>query len=133
MASVTLADVQFIERGPALVARLTGEIDLSNSEALGTAITETTPKHMEAVILDLGGVDYLDSAGIRLIYRLREQLRGRGQILSLVIPADSPAYDALRFAGVDRHIDMAETTEQALSELDRTSAFGALDPGEGQL
>jgi len=120
VATVTLADVQFIERGRTLVARLTGEIDLSNSEAVGTAIAETTPKHMEAVILDLGGVDYLDSAGIRLIYRLPEQLRARGQILSLVIPADSPAYDALRFAGVDRHTGVSEMTEQAFSELDRT-------------
>lgn len=116
-----LADVQFIEHGRALVARLTGEIDLSNSEAVGTAIAKATPKHIEAVILDLGGVDYLDSAGIRLIYQLREQLKARGQLLSLVIPADSSAHDALRFAGVDRHTDMTETTEQALSELDRTS------------
>jgi stage II sporulation protein AA (anti-sigma F factor antagonist) len=112
-----LADVQFSEHGRAVVASLTGEIDLSNAEHIGTAIAEATPNRMLAVVLDLSGVDYLDSAGIGLVYRLREQLRARGQSLSLVVPSNAPAYDALRFAGVESHTEMAETTEQALSGL----------------
>jgi stage II sporulation protein AA (anti-sigma F factor antagonist) len=113
-----LADVQFTERGRVMVARLSGEIDASNSETLGTTIAETTPNHMLAVILDVSAVDYLDSAGIRLIYQLRARLRARGQSLSLVIPRDSPAYDALRLAGIDRKFELAETTRRALPDID---------------
>jgi anti-sigma B factor antagonist len=113
-----LADVQFTRSGGALVARLTGEVDSSNAASLRTAITEATPNQSLAVILDLSGIGYLDSAGIHLIYQLRSDLRTRGQSLRLVIPAGSPATDALRLAGMWRHLETVETLDAALQGLD---------------
>jgi anti-anti-sigma factor len=113
---VNLADVQFSGRGRVVIARMTGEIDLSNAEQIGTAITREMPNSALALALDLSDVDYLDSAGIRLIYRLRETLRARGQSLRLVIPAASPANDALRLAGVLQHVETLETLDDALHE-----------------
>ena len=112
-----LADVHFRTRGRAIVASLTGEVDLSNAASIGDALTETVPNHALALVLDLSGVDYLDSAGIQLLYRLREELRVRGQVLRLVIPGSSPANDALRLAGVARHVDTADTVDGALGEF----------------
>jgi anti-anti-sigma factor len=112
-----LADVRFTHSGQALVAQLTGEVDLSNAESLRTAITEATPNQSLALVFDLSQVDYLDSAGIQLIYQLRADLRARGQSLRLVIPASSPATDALRLAGVSRHLETVETLEAALRDL----------------
>jgi len=66
-----------------------------------------------ALILDLSQVDYLDSAGIQLLYQLRERLRVRSQVLRLVIPAGSPANHALKLAGISRYIDISETVEDA--------------------
>jgi anti-sigma B factor antagonist len=120
---VKLADVQFSDHERVVVARLTGEIDLSNAQSVESAIVEATPNHALALILDVSALDYLDSAGIHLIYKLREKLRARGQALRLVIPADSAANDALRLAGVSRNIDTAETLETAVA------AFAA-DPAE---
>lgn len=113
-----LADVMVTAEGRAVVARLTGEVDMSNAESIGGALTEATPNSSLALILDLSAVDYLDSAGIHLIYQLRERLRARGQSLRLVIPADSPANDALRLAGVLRHVETAGTVDAALAEID---------------
>ena len=81
-----LADVQFSDHERVVVARLTGEIDLSNAASIERAIAEATPNHVLALILDVSALDYLDSAGIHLIYKLREKLRARGQTLRLVIP-----------------------------------------------
>jgi anti-anti-sigma factor len=106
---VKLADVQFSDHERVVVARLSGEIDLSNADSIERAIAEATPNHVLALILDVSALDYLDSAGIHLIYKLREKLRARGQTLRLVIPPESPANDALRLAGVSRNIDTAET------------------------
>ena len=100
-----------------VIARLTGEVDLSNANSIEIAVAEATPNHALALILDVSAVDYLDSAGIHLIYRLREKLRARGQGLRLVIPAHSPANDALRLAGVWRNIETSETLDAALSEF----------------
>jgi anti-sigma B factor antagonist len=113
-----LADVEFSGRGQVLVASLSGEIDLSNAASIGRALTDATPNQVLALIVDLSGVDYLDSAGIQLIYQLRESLRARGQALRLVIPPRSPANDALRLAGVERHIPMTRSLDDALHEPD---------------
>lgn len=110
-----LADVQISEDQRSVVARLTGEIDLSNSSGIGDAIARATPNSALALVMDLSDVDYLDSAAIQLIYQLREKLRSRGQALRLVVPAASPANDALRLAGVRQHIDTVETLDQALT------------------
>ena len=74
------------------------------------------PNHARTLVLDLSDIEYLDSAGIRLIYRLAEQLQTRGQALRLVIPASSPANDTLRLAGVAGTIEILETADQALRE-----------------
>jgi anti-anti-sigma factor len=110
-----LADVQFDARDQVVVAGVTGEVDVSNATQLCDAIGEATPNTAFGVVLDLGGVDYLDSAGIHLIYRLRENLRARGQKLMLAIPAASPVQGALRLAGVTQHLPIASSVDEALA------------------
>lgn len=114
---MTLADLHFSERDRIVVAVVSGEIDMSNSEELALAITQATPNEAMGVALDLSAVVYLDSAGIHLIYRLRESLRTRGQTLRLVIPSDSPVRDALRLAGVESHMEILPTLDEAVAEL----------------
>lgn len=125
-----LADIQFSDRERVVIARLTGEIDLSNADSIESAIAEATPNHALALILDVGALDYLDSAGIHLIYKLREKLRARGQSLRLVIPPDSPANDALRLAGVSRNVDTTDSLEAAMAEFTVEGAAAEVpDPG----
>lgn len=126
-----LADVQFSEHERVVVARLKGEVDLSNADSIETAIVEATPNHALALILDVSALDYLDSAGIHLIYKLRQKLRARGQTLRLVIPTESPAHDALRLAGVSHNVDTAESLEAAMAEFaaDDSAPAEVPDPG----
>jgi anti-anti-sigma factor len=128
---VNLADIQFSDHERVVVARLTGEVDLSNAARIESAIAEATPNHAVALILDVSALDYLDSAGIHLIYKLREKLRTRGQALRLVIPPESPANDALRLAGVSQAVDTLATLEAALEEFSPPEASRAeiSDPG----
>ncbi|HXD68123.1 MAG TPA: STAS domain-containing protein [Solirubrobacteraceae bacterium] len=127
-----LGDVQFSEHEHVVVARLTGEIDLSNADGIEGAIAEAMLNHVLALILDVSALGYLDSAGIHLIYRLREKLRARGQTLRLVIPPDSPANDALRLAGVSRNVETVDTLDAALAEFSterRMAEAEVPDPG----
>jgi anti-sigma B factor antagonist len=124
---VNLADIRFSDHDRVAVARLSGEIDLSNADSIESAITESTPNHALALILDVSALDYLDSAGIHLVYRLREKLRARGQSLRVVIPADSPANDALRLAGISQVVETAQTLEAALEE------FAVADPASTEV
>lgn len=127
------ADIQFSTRGEAVIARLQGELDLSNAAEVGEALAEGTPNDLLALILDLSSLDYIDSAGIQLIYRLREGLRIRGQELRIVIAPSSMAHDALRLAGVSGHADIVETLDQAFQGLPAQAAdadqSGSTDTG----
>lgn len=111
---MNLGDVQVRLEGDAVIARLSGEIDLSNAGGIEQAIVVTTPNHAEQILLDLSDVEYMDSAGIHLIYRLREKLKSRGQALVLILRAESPAGDALRLAGVMDHLEIRDSLEAAL-------------------
>lgn len=112
-----LAEVDFSHHDRSVVATVTGEIDLSNVETLRGALTEGTPNHAMALVLDFSSIEYLDSSGIQLIYRLREDLRVRGQGLCLVIPPESPANAALRLAGVEHHVPTKSTVSEALVDV----------------
>jgi anti-anti-sigma factor len=112
-----LAEVRFDSHERAVVAYINGEVDLSNAAELGTALLDAVRNEVAGLVLELSGVDHLDSAGIQLIYRLREDLRARGQALGLVIPPGSAAHDALRLAGVSAHVRLVDTVDEAIAEL----------------
>lgn len=114
---MNLADIEFDNHDHVVVAHLSGELDLSNVDNVRGALTEALPNQALGLVLDLAAVEYLDSSGIQLIYRLREDLRTRGQVLRLVVPAGSPSHGAMRLAGVAHHVETTSTVEEALSGL----------------
>jgi anti-anti-sigma factor len=111
---VSLADLQLDVRDGVMHAVLSGEIDMSNADHLGRAIMQGTPSETSGAVIDLSDVGYLDSAGIHLLYRLRESLRVRGQRLCVVIPERSVVNDALRLAGIPGHIEVFPNPAAAL-------------------
>jgi anti-sigma B factor antagonist len=113
---MSLGDVQITTQDAIVIAGLSGEVDMSNAQAIGQAIERGIPHEALGLVLDLSKLDYLDSAGIQLVYQLREDLRSRAQNLTLVIPEDSPPADALRLAGVSTHLRTYQTVEEALSQ-----------------
>lgn len=116
------ADLQLDTRDGIVIADVTGEIDLSNATDLRSAIIEATPNDALGVVLDLSGVDYIDSAGIHLLYRLGEDLRNRSQTLRIVIPPESAASDALRLAGITRHVDVVEELDEGVQAVAAAAA-----------
>jgi anti-anti-sigma factor len=112
------ADVRFETIGRIVVARLEGEIDMSNASEVGAAITGRVTSDAVAVVLDLGAVEYLDSAGIHIVFELRERLSRRGQELRLVVPSGSPVAPALHYADVPRTVGAAETVNAAIADVE---------------
>lgn len=108
-----------VERqGQIVYAMLHGDIDLSNAAELREALTSRTSNDALGVILDLNDVDYLDSAGLHLVHRLREELRVRGQKLRLVVPEQSVVHDVVRLAGLDWQREITKTVDAARRGLE---------------
>jgi anti-sigma B factor antagonist len=113
-----LADVSFETLEGVVVARLQGEVDMSNAAELGAAITARVPSEARALVLDLGGVGYVDSAGIHVFFELRERLTRRGQDIRVALADDSPVATALEYAGVQRTLGAATTVPGAIADLE---------------
>jgi anti-sigma B factor antagonist len=113
-----LAEVSFETRGGVVVAHVAGEVDMSNVTELRRALEQSVTNEALALVMDLADLRYIDSAGIHLVYELREHLKNRGQQIRLVVPAGSTVADALDLANVRSVVGSAETTESAVRELD---------------
>ena len=122
---MNLADVQITVVPNALIAQVTGEVDMSNAEDIGAAVIKATPNEAQGVVLDLSSVEYLDSAGIYVIHGIRARLQARGQTLVLVIPQSSPVHDSLRLAGAERPGEIAEAVEEAIAIFDNAPPPGS--------
>ena len=121
---MSLADFHVSRRDGVIIITIVGEIDMSNANELRNAIIEATPNKALGVVLDLTGCDYIDSAGIHLLYRLGDGLRARGQTLRVVIPSGSPASDALRLAGVKRHVDVVAELDEGVRAVAMSAPTG---------
>lgn len=78
------------------IMRVRGELDLTNASLLETALTGSPDG---TTILDLSGVVFVDSVGIRTIDAAYKRLRNTGRTLIAVAPPDSRAGWTFRVAG----------------------------------
>jgi anti-anti-sigma factor len=94
---------------------LGGELDLTNVAELERVLFET---EADTVVLDLGELTYLDSAGIRAIDLAHRRLAEQERTLHVVAPQDSRAAWTLRVAGFAEDA-VAESAESALGRSER--------------
>jgi anti-anti-sigma factor len=112
-----LADLRFDRVGSLLVARVTGDVDMSNAGEVGVALDRIITNDVLGVALDLSAVDYFDSAGIHLAFDLRERLQVRGLGFRLVVPPGSAVRGSLKYAGVLHTLDVDDALDEALAAL----------------
>ena len=113
-----LARVVLERHGGAVLARLSGEIDLSNAGTVEEEVTNGLAGST-AVAVDLSGLSYLDSAGLALLSRLAGRLSGLAGSLRLVVPPNAVVGRTLSISGLAAAIPVDETVEAALTALIR--------------
>ena len=99
-----------------VVARIEGEVDMSNAPAIANRLRELLTNQSLALVVDLSPTTYLDSSGIALLFALADELRRRQQQLLLVVPKASQLVRAITITGLDRAVPMHGTVEAALAD-----------------
>jgi anti-anti-sigma factor len=112
-----LAGLAIGQEGEVTVARLEGEIDLSNAEPLRQQIADGVPNDSAGLVIDLTDVSYLDSSGLRLLFDLARRVERRQQRLATVIPRGSPVRDLIAIVGGASMLGVQETREEALARV----------------
>ena len=112
----TLADIDFERHGGTVVARLGGEIDMTNAAHVREALLEAVPNDALGLVVDLGGCSYLDSAAIEVVFDLARRLQRRRQALMLVVPDSSPLVRVLMLTDVGSVAPIHSTLASALAQ-----------------
>lgn len=105
-----LARVEASSANGTEVVRVVGEVDLSNVSSVRDAIGAALPDLPE-VVLDLTSLEYLDSAGIAMLFRLAERLSYNRQELRLVVPPDAPIRAVIRLTRLDQVISVEDSAD----------------------
>lgn len=86
--------------------RLRGELDLSSAPALEGVLAEHVGV-TSVTVIDLEGLEFMDSTGLRILARAHQSVRGSGDRFLLGRP--SPAVvRVLQVAGLVEHFDYVE-------------------------
>ncbi len=99
------------------VARLQGEVDASNVNEIADRLRSLLSNRSVAMIIDLSGTTYLDSAGINLLFALGEEMRSRQQRLALVVADPSPIARMIALTGLDQALTVHRTLPDALGDV----------------
>ena len=107
-------NVQELEGGVALVA-LRGKLDLHGVNSIEPKFNATAGSQ-SSVIVDLSGVTYIASMGMRMLLLGGKTVAARGGKMALLAPSRD-LVAVLRTAGVDTAIPIHATRAQALASL----------------
>lgn len=108
----SLARVETEERGDLLIARVVGEVDLSNAEEIGEALGAALADRARRHVVDLTQTAYLDSAGIRVLFALAARKSERKETLIVVAPAEGVVRRILDLTDVAQVCEVVGAIEQ---------------------
>lgn len=97
-----------------LVLALVGELDMASADRLEQAVDDDSLRAEASVVLDLQGLQFIDSTGLRVILRALERCRGRGQ--DFAITRGSPQVQRLlSITGVATHLPTISSTDEMVA------------------
>lgn len=103
-------------RGDTLIVSIKGRLDAISSPTAEKHVFELINEGANKLILNLGGVDYLSSAGMRMLLSTTKKLKGQSG--KLVLCAVTPnVMDVLKISGFDHVLDIVQTQEEALNKF----------------
>lgn len=97
------------------LARVTGSIELASGERL--AQTPCLKEAAEDVVLDLSGVDFLDSSGVRVLLGIIRQFIAAKRRLVLARPSPL-VFKTLQLVNFDQLVLITDSVESAIGALE---------------
>jgi anti-sigma B factor antagonist len=103
--------------GDNVVVSVIGELDVFNAATIASEIEASVPSEAHGAVLDLTGVEFLDSTAIRKLFALTSRLRERRQRVLVVTPTGSIVLRTLELVEFSRAAPLHDSLESALADL----------------
>lgn len=111
------AELQVERDGEIVVARVGGDIDIARVETLRTELVADLSNHDTALVVDMTGSNYLDSAGVNMLFELAEALDRRQIKIAAVIPQDGIVARVAALVSLESALPVHSSTEDAVAAL----------------
>jgi anti-anti-sigma factor len=102
-----LLTVRVEQEGNELVVRPSGELDIASAKRLEDELLQAIDSDASAVVLDLGGVSFIDSTGLRLLIFAAEHSRSKGVRLRM-LPGSTQVKEAIETSDVADLLPLAD-------------------------
>ena len=99
-------------RDGSVVVHLTGELDLHNAPTVRKTLLAVAEETPERLVVDLAGVEFIDSTALGVLVEARTRLVNRRAFL--IASPGLETHRALQISGLDQHLSVHESVESAL-------------------
>ena len=104
------------EKGEVVVVRVEGRLDAASSPQLEQQIHAIIDRGHFKIVLNLSGVDYLSSAGMRLMLSISKKLKNlEGKIVACGL--NTEVMDVIKMAGFHQVLEFYPTESDSLVHL----------------
>ena len=97
---------------------LSGEVDVSSSQMLEEAVVDACAAGAKEVVLDMGGIEFMDSTGLRAILRSKT-LCGEQHCDYHLTPAQRPVEQTLAVTGVRARLPLRKAGRRPTTRTGR--------------
>ena len=91
-----------------------GELDLDSAHRVESALSDLREQGFVELILDLRGLTFMDSTGLRLVIRWDTDARESGFRFG-VVPGQEVVQRVFRLTGMDEHLTLADPPDASAS------------------
>ena len=102
------------EKNSALILRLEGRLDATTSIQLENVLNDAIGNKQTQLVIDFSGIEYLSSAGMRVLLSMTKRLKGMDGSFKLFAIHDD-VMEIIRLAGFETILQIYPDEEKALS------------------
>ncbi len=99
------------------VCVIRGELDASNVDTVLERVVASVDRDAPGVVLDLAGLSFLDSAGVRILFDIARRLRAHRQELRLAAPRDGIVQRVLTLTALGDVVPVDASVDESVRAL----------------
>ena len=108
-----LVNIKEDVKGDVFILRMSGRLDAISSPLTESKVFEYINNGQYKLLFDFGGIDYLSSAGMRMLLSVTKKLKSMSGKLVLFALAPN-VFDILKMSGFDHVLEIVQTEEDGL-------------------
>jgi anti-sigma B factor antagonist len=107
--------VEMRTEGQATVVAVTGELDLASSPELEQRLERFYASDSKLLVIDLRGLEFMDSTGLSVIVGAQQKLIDAGRRL-IIVRGPQQVQRLLDLTGVAERLELVDTPDEVLTE-----------------